>query len=307
MAKNITIIDGGMGQELLRRSGAQATALWSAQVMQDFPDIVRDLHRDYILSGAQMITLNSYTLSPERLARDARSSDFGPLQQKAIELAHAGRDLAGKSDVRIGGCLPPLKASYRPDEKPDVKAMVESCKRIVDVQYKHVDLFVCETMSSVAEATTAAMVAKETGLPVWVALSVEDDASANLRSGEPLSLAIEALDEIGVNAKLLNCSKPEAIDAAWKTLASGSGPIGAYANGFTSISALQPGGTVDTLSSRHDLGPEPYAEFVLNWMENGANIVGGCCEVGPEHIEVIARRAEEAGYKTSWPGIVESG
>jgi len=97
-----------------------------------------------------------------------------------------------------------------------------------------------------------------------------------------------------VDAKLLNCSKPEAIGAAWSSLASGKGPIGAYANGFTSVNALDPGGTVDALSARHDLGPEEYANFAIQWIEQGAGIIGGCCEVGPEHIAAIARRLQAA-------------
>lgn len=72
--KTIMLLDGGMGQELLKRSGHKPTAMWSAQVMMDQPDIVRDLHSDFIKAGAQAITLNTYSVTPERLARDADES-----------------------------------------------------------------------------------------------------------------------------------------------------------------------------------------------------------------------------------------
>lgn len=298
--KNITLIDGGMGQELLKRSGAKPTPMWSAQVLLDQPDIVRELHADFIKAGARVITLNAYSVTPERLERDGDVADFERLQKKAIDVAVEAREQVGQNDVRIAGCLPPLVASYRPDEAPEQQIMLDTYRQIVAQQKNHVDLFMCETMSSVAEAEAALTAARESGLPTWVALSVADDDSGLLRNGQPLADAIARIDELGASAKLLNCSKPEAINASWKILASGRGPIGAYANGFTSINALEPGGTVDTLSARHDLGPENYANFAMQWIEQGANIVGGCCEVGPEHIEAIAKRLSKAGYTNCW-------
>jgi len=294
--KQVTLIDGGMGQELLKRSGAKPTPMWSAQVMLDTPDIVRELHADFIKAGARVITLNSYSVTPERLERDGLASDFERLQKSAMDIARAARDQVGRTDVRIAGCLPPLVGSYRPDQAPEFDVMVDTYKRIVEIQKNHVDLFMCETMSSVEEAQAALTAALTSDLPVWVGLSVADDDSGLLRSGQPLEDAITSVDKLGASAKLLNCSKPEAINACWKVLASGQGPIGAYANGFTSIGALEPGGTVDSLAARQDLGPESYAAFAMHWVKQGANIVGGCCEVGPEHIAAIAKRLHEAGY-----------
>lgn len=294
-AQNVTLLDGGMGQELLKRSGSKPTPMWSAQVLMDQPEIVRDLHVDFIRAGARVITLNSYSATPERLARDADESLFEGLQTKAIEVAQQARDIAAVDGVRIAGCLPPLYASYRPEQAPEFDLMLETYRRVVNVQQSSVDLMLCETMASMVEARAAATASLESGLPVWVALTVEDSSSAKLRNGDTLADTVKLLDELGVDAKLINCSKPEAISAAWSALCSGHGPVGAYANGFTSISALEPGGTVDSLEARHDLGPDNYAQFVMQWVEQGAAIVGGCCEVGPAHIAQIAKRLIEAG------------
>jgi len=294
-ANKVTLIDGGMGQELLKRSGAKPSPLWSAQVMMDYPDVVRDLHVDFILAGARVITLNTYSATPERLARDAEESMFEGLQQKAIDIAEQARDKANVSGVQIAGCLPPLVASYRPDQAPEPEVMLETYRRVVAVQQEQVDLFMCETMASISEATAALTAGKESGKPVWVGLTVADDASVTLRNGDALGDAIEKMNALGADATLLNCSKPEAISSAWQTLSTSTAPTGAYANGFTSISALKPGGTVESLEARHDLGPENYANFVMQWVEQGASIVGGCCEVGPEHISVIAEKLKAAG------------
>jgi S-methylmethionine-dependent homocysteine/selenocysteine methylase len=154
----------------------------------------------------------------------------------------------------------------------------------------------CETMPSVAEAKAALLAAKKSGLPVWVSLTIQDDNKAQLRSGEPLSQAVAMLHELGADAILLNCSKPEAILAAWPQMLSESGLTGAYANGFTSIDSLKPGGTVTSMESRSDLNPEAYALFALQWAKNGAGLIGGCCEVGPAHIAELAKQFTQAGY-----------
>ena len=151
-------------------------------------------------------------------------------------------------------------------------------------------------MSSVIEAKAALVAAKKSGLPVWVSLTIEDNELGLLRSGEQLADAVAMLDEFGADAKLLNCSKPEAITASLSKIKTGEGPIGAYANGFTSIESLKPGGDVSSLESRSDLGPQAYAKFALQWAAQGAELIGGCCEVGPEHITVLARRLAEEGY-----------
>jgi|TARA_B110000114_G_scaffold177616_1_gene209609 S-methylmethionine-dependent homocysteine/selenocysteine methylase len=292
----ITLLDGGMGQELLKRSSQEITPLWSTQVMIDEPDIVRDLHADFIRAGARVITLNSYTMTPERLARDGNLKDFEKLHLAAINAATSARDRVAIAGVRIAGCLPPLVASYKADVAPEYKAMLTSYSQIVAIQAPHVDLFLCETMPSIVEAKAALIAGKKSGLPVWVSLTIEDNDKGLLRSGEPLEDAISMLHEFGADAILLNCSKPESILASWSKMKSDQGLTGAYGNGFTSIDSLKPGGTVTSLKSRSDLGPAAYAEFALQWVHQGAALIGGCCEVGPAHIEALAKQLTEAGY-----------
>ena len=60
---------------------------------------------------------------------------------------------------------------------------------------------------------------------------------------------------------------------------------------------LEDAPTVDALEERKDLNPENYLKFVMEWVELGASIVGGCCEVGPEHIELIANKLKNTGYQ----------
>ncbi len=295
--KKIVLTDGGMGQELLRRSGAAPTPLWSARVLIDEPDLVRDLHADFIDAGARVITINTYAATPERLEREGVGELFEELQQRGIDLAKEARDMTG-ADVRIAGCLPPLFGSYKPELTLSFDETLEIYRRVVAEQKDYVDLILCETMASAEEALAAATAASESGLPVWVSWTLQDSLDgARLRSGETIADAAKAIAHIKLEARMINCSKPEVISAGMDDLIALGGPVGAYANGFTSIGALKHGGTVDVLEARRDLGPESYADFAEGWAAKGAAIVGGCCEVGPDHIAALRDRLLKDGFE----------
>ncbi len=292
---NVILTDGGMGQELLRRSGAKPTPLWSARVLIDEPELVRDLHEDFIRAGAAVITINSYAATPERLAREGEPDLFEPLQQRAIDLAQAARDRAGPT--AIAGCLPPLFGSYQPELRLPFDETLAIYRRIVAQQADRVDLILCETMASAVEGLAAATAACESGKPVWLSWTLADEGAPRLRSDETLAAAAEAVAHLPLAARMVNCSWPEAVDRALPELAALGGTVGAYANGFTAIEALKLGGTVEALEARKDLGPDSYADFALGWVDQGAAIVGGCCEVGPQHIDRLRERLVEAGHE----------
>ncbi|MBK0399287.1 homocysteine S-methyltransferase family protein [Limibaculum sp. M0105] len=294
----IVLTDGGMGQELLARTGLAPTPLWSAQVMREMPEAVEQLHLDYIRAGARVITVNAYSAEPCRLQRFGVEDAFSELQQTACRLALRARDRAGDAGagVRIAGCLPPLEWSYVPELARSQDEALPIYDRVVVEQAPHVDLFLCETMAAAGEAAGAARAAAKSGKPVWVSWTVSEERQATVRSGEPLADAIAALGETPVAALLVNCSSPEAVGRCMTALSADGRPFGGYANGFTPFErghAL--GKTVEDLSSRTDMGPAAYAGHVMRWIGDGATIVGGCCETNPAHIAEIARRLAEAG------------
>ena len=287
--KAIVLLDGGVGQELYRRSTIPAAPLWSVQVMMDEPHLVEAVHLDFIEAGARIITTNTYTATPHRLIREGVAEKFEALHAAALAAAESARQKSGHA-VRIAGCLPPLVGSYRVDLTPPEDECLANYRRIVAVQADHVDLFLCETMLSAAEARAATVAAAESGKPVWTALSVDDADGTLLRSGEGVAEGARAAVDSGAEAVLINCSSPEAVSAAMPLLAGIGVPFGAYANGFVSIAGMQPGGTVEALEARDDLGPAPYAGHAMGWVAAGASIVGGCCEIGPGHIAALGQR-----------------
>lgn len=281
------VLDGGMGEELSRRGVDTRAGLWSAQALIDVPDVVTAVHADYLAAGADVITTDTYATTARRLDAEA----FEHLNRRACEIARDARDAAGGGAL-IAGSLPPLFGSYRPDRVRPAEEIEPMYRAQAALLAPYVDLFLCETLSSAAEAQAAARAATDTGLPVWVSWTVADDASGTLRSGESIADAVAALDGLPVEALLVNCSMPESIDAALTCLAREAGrPFGAYGNGFPAIGPetdVADGRTVP--EARADLDTVRYAEHALGWVERGASVVGGCCEIGPAHIAEIARR-----------------
>lgn len=287
---SITLLDGGMGQELMARSSAKPTPLWSTQVLMDAPDVVRAVHDDYFSAGADIATTNSYAIHRDRLRPLGLEDRFEDLHRRACELAVSARDRHGCG--LVAGSMGPTGGSYRPDLAPPAEKAAELFGEIARLQAPYVDLILCETMSSVEQARGALMGAKIVSRPVWLAVTVDDADGSKLRSGEPVTQVLPLVAEFELDALLINCSVPEAVGQAIPLLAGWGIPLGGYANGFVKISQafLKKGATVDALEKREGLDPEAYGNFVSEWVRDGADIIGGCCEVGPTHIAELAKR-----------------
>ncbi len=297
MDKSIILLDGGMGQELIRRSGLAPTPLWSTRIMLDNPELAETLHIDFINAGAKVITLNNYTATLARLERDATIDLFEPIHSAAIDVAKSARRKAGVPGVMIAGCLPPIVASYKPDLAPNAESCLAEYRALVAIQKDAIDVMFCETMSTIREATAAATAASEAGLTTVMSFTLDDENPQHLRSGERLDDAVAGLAPFGVSAVTVNCSSPETVCAAMPSLASAFPMVGGYANGFQSIAPLTVGGTTAGLKARKDLTPDAYASYAMQWVNDGAQIVGGCCEVGPEHIAQLRKVLSGEGYQ----------
>lgn len=282
----VTLLDGGMGQELVARSGDRPTPLWSTQVMMDHPGLVRQVHADYFAAGATVATTNTYAIHHDRLIRAGLDHLFADLHRQALDEARAARGAHGSG--RIAGSIGPLVASYRPETHPPHDEAVARYAEVAAILGPGVDLILCETVASHAHARAVVEGAGAAGKPVWLALTVDDEDGTRLRSGE----AVAETPVGGAAAVLANCSAPEAMAAALEALKGFGLPFGAYANGFRQITKafLKDAPTVDSLEPRPEMTPARYADFAMAWVAQGATIVGGCCETTPAHIAEIARR-----------------
>ncbi len=293
----ITLLDGGMGQELLARTGDEPTPLWATQVMLDHPNVVRQIHADYFAAGATIATTNTYAIHHDRLQGFGKDHLFETLHRRALSQAIEARSAHGSG--RIAGSMGPLVASYRDDVSLPVAEAAPKFAEIARILGPEVDLILIETQATLTQCEGALEGAQAAGKPVWLSITVDDHDGRKLRSGDAISDLKPLIYKYKPQAILANCSVPEAMDSALDELKSLGLPFGAYANGFTHISGnfLKDAPTVRELTHRHDLTPEKYADFAMAWVDQGATIVGGCCEVGPAHIRQLADRLVAAGHR----------
>ncbi|MDP5362877.1 MAG: homocysteine S-methyltransferase family protein, partial [Paracoccaceae bacterium] len=214
---DITLLDGGMGQELVHRAGDKPTPLWSTQVMIDHPGLVAQVHADYRAAGATVHTTNTYAIHHDRLAGTGLEDQFEALHHAAIKEA--------QGTGRIAGSIGPLIASYRPDIHPAHDVAVPLYAEIARLLAPHVDLIVFETVASVAHARAAMEAALPTGKPIWLSITIDDEDGSKLRSGEAVADILPVVE--GAAALLANCAAPEAMAAAMDAFANGPLPCGA--------------------------------------------------------------------------------
>ena len=165
----------------------------------------------------------------------------------------------------------------------------------------YADVFLCETMSSIREALGACRVADKYGKPIWCSFTLGVSTECQLRSGESLKDAIEALGEIqNLEAILVNCSSTESVTIAMPIMrqtAKSSIRVGAYANNFPPKKPIEQNDPAQPVSEvpgqcweddyRKELTPQNYASIASGWIDSGATIIGGCCGIFPEHIEEL--------------------
>ncbi|UBO75414.1 homocysteine S-methyltransferase family protein [Aeromonas rivuli] len=294
---DVVVLDGGMGRELARRGAPFRQPEWSALALMEAPETVREVHQAYVASGARVITTNSYALVPFHIGDEGFAAHGQALAALAGQLARSVADEA-HAGVRVAGSLPPLFGSYRPDLFEPARVH-ELAGPLICGLAPHVDIWLAETMSLIAEPLALKALLPEDGKPFWVSFTLEDETPGSeptLRSGERVADAVTALAAAGAEAILFNCCQPEVIEAALRVAADRLQAkglthirLGAYANAFPP----QPKEATanDGLDEiRADLGPLDYLGWAERWREQGATLIGGCCGIGPEHIQALTSR-----------------
>ena len=282
------VMDGSMGNELLARRSDLVTGLWSAQYLIDAPELVKEIHLDYINAGADLIITNTYSTIPSYLSKQKAEDKMPELIHLAGKLAReAVKD--SKKKVTVAGSLPPLEESYRPDLVIDKEEAVPIYETLIKELTPYVDIFICETMSSIKEMqhVIQALQNLDNEKPVWISWSLKEDKKNQLRSGESIKEAFIASASIKPEAYLFNCTDPFAITEGLKELKElTQKPIGGYPNVFN----VPDGWTLDNdvQVSVRDLSVEKFLEFAEEWRNLGATIIGGCCGIGPKFIKAVA-------------------
>lgn len=293
--EKITLLDGGMGRELLKMGAPFRQPEWSALSLMNSPELVTKAHEAFGAAGSDILTTSNYAVVPFHIGRERFFNEGALLTALSGRLARQAADSFG---CRVAGSIPPLFGSYRPDlfdpkEGPELLAIVTGALK------PYVDIWLGETVSSIEEARAIAAALNEEDRPLWISFTLMDclqDSSGQpcLRSQESVADGVQCVLNLGAEAVLFNCSRPEvmdgAIDSAQQVIKETGKEllVGVYANGFPSIEkeALANSSLHEL---RRDLDPKGYLSFAESWRRRGASIIGGCCGIGPEHIAALKK------------------
>ena len=280
------LLDGSMGHEIVNRGGKSGYGEWGIDALHENPAIIGAIHREYIDAGADVITTNTYSVTRTRLRHVGIEDRLAELAALGGQLAVEARTARARPDVQIAASIGPLEGSYINSFTLSYDEMVAEFSELMTLLAPYVDIYLGETFSTRIEAQAFLTAAQDQPKPIWVAVSLDDSAPAHLRGGETLVSALATIAPFAPDAVLLNCCMPESIDQQLTTLQRAGVPYGGYANGFVKIpdNWQKDRDVVAQIASRTDLSPAVYSQHAQNWLQAGASIVGGCCDIGPEHI-----------------------
>lgn len=255
LSTRVILGDGAYGTELRRRGFLPDHPY--EELNRSRPEVVRDLHREYLQAGARLLKTNTFQANRLRLG-------IRGLGDKTVEINQAGARLAREAagDGFVAGSVGPLGSWNEPlsvERRKEVYA--EQCGALAQGEC---DLLLLETFMDLADLQAASDAARSTGLPVVADLAAPEgilESAARWAAG-PGKGAIQVLG--------VNCIGPDAALGRLELLGRWTGlPRSAFP------SAGLPG---------HELGPDAFAAGLAALAAGGACLVGGCCGAGPDHI-----------------------
>lgn len=275
------VADGGMGTLLIARGLSRGEAPESWNVNR--PDDVRQIHRDYIEAGAQIILTNSFGGTRYRLGMHDLADRVAELNQAAAELARAEAD-AVTQPVVVGGSMGPTGQMIAPMGtlafEDAVSAFEEQALALVA---GGVDVLWIETMSDLEEVRAAVEGARKAALDTPIVATMTFDTKGRTMMGVKPETALATLKEYGVLALGGNCGNgPDEIEAVIEKMYGTDTVVPLIAKANAGLPKMKDGVPV------YDATPEVMGEYAGRVRERGARIIGACCGSTPAHIRAIA-------------------
>lgn len=283
------ILDGGMGQELLARGVKPISNLWSATALmnKDYHQIIKDCHLDFINSGAEIILTNTFGCRRRRLEENQIENRFEELNTTAVNLAKQSVKESGKK-VLIAGSLPPQNFTYLP-ELGDKKKMQQNFYDQAKILNGGVDLFYLDVLSSFDEIEIAVQSIRDFNKPFVIGIHFKKNGL--LPSGEKLCDVIEKVKNFKPTAITGSCVAYEDVMSVKNDFLNSGLPFGFKVNAFREIPVgWKPDSSNPNLAlgKNEDITVLKFQEISKEFIDMGAKLIGGCCEIKPTHIKKIA-------------------
>ncbi len=292
--KETRILDGGMGQELLARGMKTNGTLWSANAIlnSEYHELLENTHKDFVKAGAEVIVTTTFTTRRKRLSENNIEDKFEYLNKKAGEIALKVKN--EYPNIMIAGGLPPQRLTYEEDIRSEVE-ITKDFNEQARLLNEYVDFYYFDVWSSIREFKCGIKAIKEFKKPYLIGIHISE--GTKLPSGEKIS-DIKSIIDGNLLGVMLSCVSPENYEHNLEEIKKLNVPFGFKLNGFittkpkngyTANYLKTKGNPNEFLGKRHDLTPDKFHEIAKKFKENGATIIGGCCETGPAHIKAMAK------------------
>ena len=284
-AGETVLMDGGMGSEFDRR-GMTTPTTWSGGPMLTHPELVRDIHQEYIESGAEIIITNTFSTGRDVLDQVDLGDKVALANRQGIEAAVQARSNTGTEDsVVIAASVSTMSPKAQADVPvPYEKALETYREQLGELARGGPDVAVGEMLIRISDTLAVIDAAEELGLPVWVGLSLVRDGDElylgiqDRHGGETLQDAMDAIKDRDIaTVFIMHTSVDDTAPGLEIVKKNWTGTIGAYAH-FPRRGGPIEGSAID---------PQAYLEYARVWSEQGALIIGGCCGTRPDHIRVL--------------------
>jgi 5-methyltetrahydrofolate--homocysteine methyltransferase len=278
--KGVICLDGAMGTMIQKKGITFATAPEYLNISH--PNIIQEIHRAYVETGAHIIETNTFGGSKIKLANYSLQEEVYALNKAGVELAKR----AAEDRALVAASMGPTGKFLEPVGDLSFSQAVEVFKeQAIAFKEGEADLVMVETMSDIKEAKAAITAVKEaTNLPVFASATFQEDLHTLL--GMSPEAVVVTLEAMGVWALGANCSLgPQGILEVAKRMASvTSMPLVFMPN--AGLPHLEEGQTVFPAT------PQEMAQYAQKLVEVGAWAVGGCCGSTPNHIREIIQRVK---------------
>ena len=280
------LMDGGMGSEFERR-GLISPTTWSGGPMLTHPELVAEIHEDYIRAGAEIIITNTFGTGRDMLEEGGLEHKVPEANRNGIEAAVKARKNTGTEDSVV---IAASASTMKPKAHAEVpvayeKALATYLEQFGELAKGGPDVAVGEMLVRISDTLAIVDAAKQVGLPAWVGLSVIPDGNDlylgidGRHGGESLQDAMDAIKDKDIDAVfVMHTPVGDTAPALEIVKKSWSGTFGAYAH--------FPGHNTDR-PLRNALDPQQYVEYAKGWQEQGSRIIGGCCGTKPDHIQAL--------------------